>query len=86
MTRLTKQEPVGGTVTCGVIEAECICTAEAGHDGPHVCGCGGSWDFDADGKFLAVRLPGPFGRTPVSDSQGVPERSLAKRQARKAAA
>ena len=46
---------------CGLQESKCFCTEDKGHDGPHVCDCGGSWDFDADGKFVIVNLPGPFG-------------------------
>lgn len=46
-------------VICGATESMCECVRESGHEGPHECdeGCGGSWSFDADGKFVIVRLP-----------------------------
>lgn len=44
---------------CGATEARCECVAEPNHKGPHRCdeGCGGSWTFDEDGKFVVVSYP-----------------------------
>ncbi len=46
---------------CGCIEAQCICSLPHGHDGPHVCGCKGSWHFDDDGEFIADVWPEEMG-------------------------
>lgn len=43
--------------TCGLREAHCVCDHDADHSGPHHCECGGEWDFDADGNFIAVCFP-----------------------------
>lgn len=45
------------TLCCDVIEA-CICDLGIDHDGPHICDCGGSWEFDDRGEFRTVKLPG----------------------------
>lgn len=47
----------GITMVCGTAFAECICVEAPDHDGAHVCKCGGSWSFDADGKFHVRALP-----------------------------
>lgn len=43
---------------CGLVQARCACLHPADHSGPHLCACGGSWDFDADGEFVIVEIPG----------------------------
>lgn len=47
------------TVLCDALLAECTCTEALGHDGPHVCRCGGSWrGDDRDGSEIeVVHLP-----------------------------
>ena len=45
-------------VLCGVAESACVCVEDAGHDGPHVCDCLGSWEYDADGEFRPLTFPG----------------------------
>lgn len=45
-------------VVCGEAEASCHCIQPPSHDGPHVCGCSGSWSRDADGSFRIHALPG----------------------------
>ena len=32
--------------SCGSSLASCYCVHGEGHDGPHECTCGGSWDDD----------------------------------------
>ena len=56
-------EPQGevGQVLCGNVAGDCVCVTPPDHDTPHVCECGGSWEWNADGTLNAVRLPGEFG-------------------------
>lgn len=35
----------------------CVCKEEKGHDTPHVCKCGGSWEFDINGDFHTIHFP-----------------------------
>lgn len=44
-------------MSCGLVEASCVCGLAPEHDGPHVCDCGGSWHFDTDGAFVIDALP-----------------------------
>lgn len=53
--------------SCDCVEAACVCKLPANHAGAHECDCGGSWTFDEDGSFLAVKLPGVFGSVPLVD-------------------
>jgi hypothetical protein len=41
---------------CGVVQASCSCLLDAGHDGPHVCACAGSWER-VGGEFRVVAWP-----------------------------
>lgn len=41
---------------CGELQAECICTSDLGHESPHVCDCGGSWD-EVAGIFRVFSWP-----------------------------
>lgn len=36
--------PVSGG--CPATKSACLCLHEQGHEGPHVCNCGGSWGDD----------------------------------------
>lgn len=47
----------GGVVCCGQVMASCSCVEQVGHEGPHVCTCGGSWHYTADGEFWADSYP-----------------------------
>jgi len=48
---------------CPAILASCQCKFEAGHEGPHVCECKGSWEDN--GNILAFPdLSGGFGSVP----------------------
>jgi hypothetical protein len=49
---------------CEATEARCACTLAQGHEGPHVCVCGGSWER-VDGRFRvhswpSIPQPGSF--------------------------
>jgi len=46
-------------VVCQEREAACRCAEPLDHEGPHVCRCGGSWTYDADGAFVIVAWPRP---------------------------
>jgi hypothetical protein len=52
---------------CDTAEASCLCTRERGHEGPHECGCGGSWYHDAEG-FHCVAIPGSVGPWNIFDN------------------
>ena len=43
--------------TCDIREADCVCGAELGHKGTHICECGGSWTY-VDDEFTPLTLPG----------------------------
>lgn len=45
-------------VICAVVEASCKCLVAPGHESPHVCACGGSWQRWPDGRFEMYALPG----------------------------
>lgn len=44
------------TGTCGATEMSCVCKLPPHDDGPHECGCQGSWEY-VDGEFVVHRLP-----------------------------
>jgi hypothetical protein len=44
--------PVSGG--CPSAKARCLCIHAEGHDGPHACNCGGSWD--ANGNVITFPL------------------------------
>lgn len=44
--------------TCTAREADCRCMLPAHLDGPHVCDCGGSWEWTRDGEFRVRAWPG----------------------------
>lgn len=58
----SEDEPILGVITpvvaCGVQESSCGCGLPPGHDGHHVCPCGGAWEYDADDNFVIVAWPG----------------------------
>ena len=43
---------------CGSEEASCVCREPKGHNGAHVCSCGGSWIGSGD-DFEVVEWPAP---------------------------
>jgi hypothetical protein len=45
--------------TCVEAQASCVCANTEGHDGPHECGCGGSWAY-VDGEFVIHEWPAYF--------------------------
>jgi hypothetical protein len=48
----------GAIVSCGVSVFSCRCLETPGHDGPHVCPCGGSWYGEDENTMDPVSLPG----------------------------
>ena len=51
---------------CNHPYAACFCALDRGHESPHECSCGGSWecghpDCKDDHLHRVVRLPGMFG-------------------------
>lgn len=42
---------------CTEYRSACNCSLPAGHDEPHSCVCGGSWHYEADGKFVVDSWP-----------------------------
>lgn len=54
---VTVDKAAKGTVLCDDVKSSCVCGLASGHDGPHECDCGGSWDVDGS----VVRWPGIFG-------------------------
>lgn len=45
---------IEGREVCDQLESECRCREDTGHEGAHVCPCGGSWLTDEDGNFADV--------------------------------
>ena len=43
----------------------CVCSQEEGHEGPHLCKCGGCWSFTKDGKFRVHAWPPGVGVDPM---------------------
>jgi hypothetical protein len=56
---IKKDEVIESQAMCDSQAFRCICGLEAGHEGPHVCRCGGSWLGSKEGgDFEAFSLPG----------------------------
>jgi hypothetical protein len=45
-------------VSCALVETFCICCLPQGHEGEHLCGCGGSWTYDDSGVMIPHMYPG----------------------------
>lgn len=45
-----------GSSACNKHQASCTCLRPKGHDGPHVCSCGGAWAYPPEG-FRYYRAP-----------------------------
>jgi len=56
---MTAPSAVPDSVFCDDHASYCRCRQPAGHTPPHVCPCGGSWTYDAAGRFQAGELPPP---------------------------
>lgn len=46
--------------TCPGALERCVCRHEEGHDGPHVCSCGGSWNEDGSVVLLPTGTTNPL--------------------------
>ena len=76
-------------MTCAGKRARCICSLPAGHEGPHVCACEGSWDDDGwvyswpavvqAGPRVGERVEAPKDYPPLPYLEGVGSRVLLDR-------